>query len=163
LFLDTQCKISLLLRRLAHDTTCEDRMPVLLGNFISKQIYDGRLKTVHSITSASFCRLIDVANGREEKRGCSYVVRALIDWIAYQVFLRPFIQNTKEVTTVLRLVRAMMSSGNKFRIITGYDAQRSLLENELKREDLDWEDKCFSVDSFQGKIEFFVTLLDIGY
>lgn len=37
-----------------------------------------------------------------------------------------------------------------FRIITPYDAQRDALEQALKEEDLNWEDKCFNVDSFQG-------------
>jgi len=45
----------------------------------------------------------------------------------------------------------MMQADNKrFRIITPYDAQRSLVEEGLKANGLEWEDKCFNVDSFQG-------------
>jgi regulator of nonsense transcripts 1 len=45
----------------------------------------------------------------------------------------------------------MLQEQNKnFRIITPYDAQRSLIEEGLKASQLDWEDKCFNVDSFQG-------------
>lgn len=40
----------------------------------------------------------------------------------------------------------------KFRIITPYDAQRTLIEGELKKAELEWGDKCFNVDSFQGNI-----------
>ncbi|KAH9983329.1 AAA domain-containing protein, partial [Russula compacta] len=35
-------------------------------------------------------------------------------------------------------------------IITPYDAQRSKLEKALQGEELNWHDKCFNVDSFQG-------------
>jgi superfamily I DNA and/or RNA helicase len=45
----------------------------------------------------------------------------------------------------------MLQAKNKrFRIITPYDAQRSMIEEYLKHNELDWEDKCFNVDSFQG-------------
>lgn len=39
-----------------------------------------------------------------------------------------------------------------YRIITPYDAQRSLIETDMKKEnDLKWQDKVFNVDSFQGR------------
>lgn len=38
-----------------------------------------------------------------------------------------------------------------FRIITPYDAQRSLIENSLKAANLPHANKCFNVDSFQGQ------------
>jgi regulator of nonsense transcripts 1 len=45
----------------------------------------------------------------------------------------------------------MLQANNKqFRIITPYDAQRSFIEESLKLDELEWEDKCFNVDSFQG-------------
>ena len=34
--------------------------------------------------------------------------------------------------------------------LLAYDAQRNILEKELKAAKLPWEDKCFNVDSFQG-------------
>ncbi len=44
-----------------------------------------------------------------------------------------------------------MQDVSKFRIVTPYDAQRSLIEKSLKDGELDWEDKVFNVDSFQGR------------
>ncbi|KAG2367897.1 AAA domain-containing protein [Suillus spraguei] len=44
------------------------------------------------------------------------------------------------------------------RIITPYDAQRSLIEEGLKHSELDWEDKCFNVDSFQGNEEDYIVI-----
>lgn len=44
----------------------------------------------------------------------------------------------------------LQEKNKKFRIITPYDAQRNLIEEGLKTNQLDWEDKCFNVDSFQG-------------
>ncbi|OAX33331.1 hypothetical protein K503DRAFT_700578, partial [Rhizopogon vinicolor AM-OR11-026] len=38
-----------------------------------------------------------------------------------------------------------------YKIITPYDAQRNAIEQQLKSEELPWEDRCFNVDSFQGK------------
>ncbi|KAG2128077.1 AAA domain-containing protein [Suillus cothurnatus] len=53
----------------------------------------------------------------------------------------------------------MLQAKNKqFRIITPYDAQRSLIEDKLKLQDLKWEDKCFNVDSFQGNEEDYIVI-----
>ncbi|KAG1869550.1 AAA domain-containing protein [Suillus subluteus] len=53
----------------------------------------------------------------------------------------------------------MLQAKNKqFRIITPYDAQRSLIEEHLKLQKLDWEDKCFNVDSFQGHEEDYIVI-----
>ncbi|KAG6856899.1 hypothetical protein H0H87_012480 [Tephrocybe sp. NHM501043] len=43
------------------------RMPTPIGTFISREVYAGRLKSVHPITTWNSCSLIDVASGREEK------------------------------------------------------------------------------------------------
>lgn len=51
----------------------------------------------------------------------------------------------------MKVARQYVAKGKDFRIITPYDAQRSLLENVLKSAKLPWEDKVFNVDSFQGK------------
>jgi superfamily I DNA and/or RNA helicase len=48
------------------------------------------------------------------------------------------------------LARKLHNSGKSYRILSPYDAQRSLLESALKTENLPWEDRCFNVDSFQG-------------
>ncbi len=44
-----------------------------------------------------------------------------------------------------------MQGVSNFRIVTPYDAQRSLIEKSLKDGKLDWKDKVFNVDSFQGR------------
>lgn len=38
-------------------------------------------------------------------------------------------------------------------VITPYDGQRSLIERMLKDEKMEWADRCFNVDSFQGVVE----------
>lgn len=48
------------------------------------------------------------------------------------------------------LAQRLQDEGRNFRIITPYDAQRSLIESDLKEQGLQWADKCFNVDSFQG-------------
>lgn len=60
------------------------------------------------------------------------------------------LQNKKEVEAIVLLARYLQDLGKSYRIITPYDAQRSELERALQDEDLNWHDKCFNVDSFQG-------------
>lgn len=51
-------------------------MPRPIGEFISKHVYDGQLKTEHSITRASAClRFVDI-DGHEKKHGVSTEVSA---------------------------------------------------------------------------------------
>jgi superfamily I DNA and/or RNA helicase len=50
----------------------------------------------------------------------------------------------------MHLAQYLQEENVQYRIITPYDAQRSLLERALQDKDLDWHDKCFNVDSFQG-------------
>jgi superfamily I DNA and/or RNA helicase len=38
-------------------------------------------------------------------------------------------------------------------VITPYDGQRGLIEGMLKYEKMEWEDRCFNVDSFQGMLK----------
>lgn len=59
-----------------------------------------------------------------------------------------YLQNSGEVSTIIHLVRHYYRS-KPFCVITPYDAQRSLIQNQLKKEGLPWED-VFNVDSFQG-------------
>jgi superfamily I DNA and/or RNA helicase len=60
------------------------------------------------------------------------------------------LQNLKEVDAIVLLAEHLQNENISYRIITPYDAQRSALEQALKDEELDWENKCFNVDSFQG-------------
>jgi len=106
-------------------------MPEQIGNFISTNVYDGRLKTVHALASGACCRFVNVWKGKEEQRGHSWV-------------------NVEELKTIIQLARTYHAQGKSYRIITPYDAQRSLLENSLKGAGIPWEDRVFNVDSFQG-------------
>jgi hypothetical protein len=60
-------------------------------------------------------------------------------------------QNEPEITVVVHLARLYYGQGKEYRVITPYDAQRSAIEKQLELAKIPWEDKCFNVDSFQGK------------
>lgn len=65
----------------------------------------------------------------------------------------------------MAVARQLAAAGRSFRIITPYDAQRSLLENGLKDAKLAWQDKCFNIDSFQGltwlNFRYYVLILSL--
>ncbi|EIM87813.1 uncharacterized protein STEHIDRAFT_146026 [Stereum hirsutum FP-91666 SS1] len=107
------------------------RMPRVVGSFISRHVYDGKLETVHAITSASACRFVDVQKGREKQEGHSWI-------------------NAEECHVAVRIAQRYNDEGKDFRIITPYDAQRNLIEGALRRESIPWADKVFNVDAFQG-------------
>ncbi|KDR78867.1 hypothetical protein GALMADRAFT_1274823 [Galerina marginata CBS 339.88] len=107
------------------------RMPVPIGDFISRNVYKGRLKSQHLISDLSCCHFVDVDNGVEESQGRSWT-------------------NAREVDVAVKIASQLTSKGKSYRIITPYDPQRSRLEQGLKDEGLRWEDRCFNVDSFQG-------------
>jgi regulator of nonsense transcripts 1 len=111
------------------------RMPPQIGDFISEQVYDGDLlsHSGHVVPSSAIaCRFVDV-NGSEQ-----------LDQDGKSLL------NRKEVKAITRLAHHLQEENKSFRIITPYDAQRGALEEALRDEDLNWEDKCFNVDSFQG-------------
>jgi hypothetical protein len=60
-------------------------------------------------------------------------------------------QNEPEITVIIFLARLYHGQGKQYRVITPYDAQRSAIERQLELAKIPWEDKCFNVDSFQGK------------
>ena len=49
-------------------------MPVCIGDFISRHVYDGRLKTVHNNNRRGACRFVDVSDGKEARLGNSWQV-----------------------------------------------------------------------------------------
>ena len=51
----------------------------------------------------------------------------------------------------MKIARQFETEERKYRIITPYESQRNAIEEKLKLNDLNWEDKCFNVDSFQGE------------
>ncbi|TFK33236.1 AAA domain-containing protein [Crucibulum laeve] len=117
----------------------QHRMPIVIGNFISKHVYGNRLKTIHKITSNNSCRFVDVEKGKEKRVGQSWT-------------------NQAEISTAIQIARYFNSVGHSYRIVTPYDPQRSQLELALKKAKLPWEDKCFNVDSFQGNEEDYIII-----
>ncbi|KAG2347790.1 hypothetical protein BDR05DRAFT_875647 [Suillus weaverae] len=109
----------------------QHRMPLVIGSFISRHVYNQKLMTVHDITSKAACRFLDIKRGQEQKSGKSWI-------------------NQKEISVVIHLARIYKNQGKQYRIITPYDGQRSTIEKQLELAELPWEDKCFNVDSFQG-------------
>jgi len=62
-----------------------------------------------------------------------------------------YIQNLQECEAVLKLASHLQKQQKEFQIITPYEDQRSTIEEQMKETPgLDWENKCFNVDSFQG-------------
>ena len=77
-FLDTQCKPCWLTMYLHGSIVKTDRMPVPLGKFISKHVYDSKLKSEHKITAKSCVRFIDVRKGEEKSAGSSWKVHIFV-------------------------------------------------------------------------------------
>ncbi|KAK0433858.1 P-loop containing nucleoside triphosphate hydrolase protein [Armillaria borealis] len=118
------------LKDMAHTLDIQYRMPRPLGNFISREVYNNRLRSENNITDPSCIAFIDTKYGTEEKSGFSW-------------------RNVEEVQTVAQLVQHYYK-GHDFCVITPYDAQRAAIEEGLKNQNLPWERRVFNVDSFQG-------------
>jgi regulator of nonsense transcripts 1 len=67
---------------------------------------------------------------------------------------------------VLQIAQKLQEQEKNYRIITPYAGQTALIEDSMKKSELNWADKCFNVDSFQGKLLFiyifFVLILPLG-
>ena len=76
-FLDTQCPFSppSEVEYGADHSSLVDRMPTIIGHFISRHVYDSKLRTKHSINTLTCCRFVDVSNGKELRKGVSWTVR----------------------------------------------------------------------------------------
>jgi hypothetical protein len=76
-FLDTQCTFLTSPQVECHvdHSSVVDRMPTVIGYFISRQVYNSQLRTVHDTNTLTCCRFVDVSNGKEFKKGLSWVVR----------------------------------------------------------------------------------------
>ncbi|KAF9223780.1 P-loop containing nucleoside triphosphate hydrolase protein [Gyrodon lividus] len=123
------------------------RMPPQIGNFIAQTVYPGASEGSEPLLNSSehhplaqekslLCRFVDVA-GQQVSHGTSW-------------------KNVEECKAIVQLASIFQQQGKKFKIITPYDAQRALIENELKVAELKWGDTCFNVDSFQGKFISYV-------
>ena len=83
--------------------------------------------------------------------------RYLIFFCSYKNNLLIFIiQNDEECDVVIQLALKLQDQQKEYKIITPYEAQRSLIESTMQQtEGMVWEDKCFNVDSFQGRDYYF--------
>ncbi|KDQ17077.1 hypothetical protein BOTBODRAFT_224637 [Botryobasidium botryosum FD-172 SS1] len=106
------------------------RMPEKIGNFISHNVYDSKLKSVHTIKDHSCVAFVDVDTGHEIQQGRSWA-------------------NQAEIQVLVHLVGSYYRHAD-FCVITPYDAQRATIESTFKANNLPWEDRIFNVDSFQG-------------
>ncbi|KAG1750836.1 P-loop containing nucleoside triphosphate hydrolase protein [Suillus lakei] len=110
------------------------RMPLVIGSFISRHVYNQKLMTVHNNNSRAACRFLDVKRGQEQRAGKSWM-------------------NPQEIAVVIHLARIYHGQGKQFRIITPYDGQRSTIERQLELAKLPWEDKCFNLTFAAGNEE----------
>ncbi|KIO15260.1 hypothetical protein M404DRAFT_118407 [Pisolithus tinctorius Marx 270] len=109
----------------------QHRMPSAVGDFISQKVYNGKLKTCHEDLVRFPCRFVNVERGQEKQSEKSWT-------------------NPSEARVVVQIAGEYQANRLDFRIITPYDAQRALIERELKEAKIRHEDKVFNVDSFQG-------------
>ncbi|KAF8907307.1 AAA domain-containing protein [Gymnopilus junonius] len=118
------------------------RMPPQIGTVISELVYESKLKSnpehpVRSDTTA--CYFLDVPGQERPLESGSFM-------------------NKAECEAILLLAQKLEEQEKNYRIITPYDGQRSYIENEMQAKGLDWKDKCFNVDSFQGNEEDFIII-----
>ena len=79
-FLNIQCMfLSLKIECRLKCASLSDRMPAVIGNFISRHVYSSRLSTHHRIVTPNCCRFVDVRHGKEAKTGHSWTVRSLLE------------------------------------------------------------------------------------
>ncbi|KAI0719276.1 P-loop containing nucleoside triphosphate hydrolase protein [Cerioporus squamosus] len=110
------------------------RMPPLIGEVVSDVVYEGQLQSNpdHPVPHGQpCCWFVHVEDSQERSFETNW-------------------HNPVERAAVLRIAEKLQAEGKEYCIITPYDAQRSALEREMKESGLDWEDRCFNVDSFQG-------------
>ncbi|KAH8827037.1 P-loop containing nucleoside triphosphate hydrolase protein [Flagelloscypha sp. PMI_526] len=114
------------------------RMPPQVGNVISKLVYNNELKSFngHPIKQETPACFFYHANGYEKTSGSSFI-------------------NEAECAAVLKLAAYLAESDLEYKIITPYDGQRNFIEQQMKEEEMEWGNKCFNVDSFQGLYHIF--------
>ncbi|KAG8844026.1 hypothetical protein FRC20_003655 [Serendipita sp. 405] len=106
------------------------RLPQAICQSISSNVYQHELLSAHDDDRESCSKWIDVP-GEEEEEGTSYI-------------------NKPEAEAAILLAKQLEIRQKDYRLISPYATQTELLLKRLKEENMDWEDKCFNVDSFQG-------------
>ena len=130
-------------------------MPPQIGDIISELVYEKKLKSNpnHPITEdKTACYFVEALGNEKPMSTGSFMVFSCF-LVSLQRRCLPFrLQNEVEASHILHLARKLEEQDRDYRIITGYEGQRSHIENLMKEEGLEWGDKCFNVDSFQGNI-----------
>ncbi|KAG8830151.1 hypothetical protein FRC17_005343 [Serendipita sp. 399] len=106
------------------------RLPQAICQSISSNVYKHELLAAHEDDRETCSKWIDVP-GEEEEEGTSYI-------------------NKLEAEAAILLAKQLEARGKDYRMISPYATQTELLLRRLKEENMNWEDKCFNVDSFQG-------------
>ncbi|TFK82323.1 P-loop containing nucleoside triphosphate hydrolase protein, partial [Polyporus arcularius HHB13444] len=66
------------LKPFAYFLNTQYRMPIPLGQFISEEVYNSKLQSVHNIADKSCVYFVDVRKGREQSVGSSWRVSAIL-------------------------------------------------------------------------------------
>ncbi|OAX31246.1 hypothetical protein K503DRAFT_870707 [Rhizopogon vinicolor AM-OR11-026] len=97
------------LRKRASFLNTQYRMPVVVGDFISRHVYGNQLKTVHNNNSNTACRFLDVKKGQEKKSGHSWV-------------------NESEIIVIAHLAGLYYKQGKQYRVVTPASLGRQVLQ-----------------------------------
>jgi len=132
------------LRKFALFLNTQYRMPPQIGCVVSEAVYDNELKSnpFHPITDeVPACRFIDVAGSEKKNHNTGSIM------------------NLQECEVVLKLAFHLQEQQKDYQIITPYEDQRSTIEDHMRgTPGLDWENKCFNVDSFQGNEKDYIII-----
>ncbi|KAH9850369.1 P-loop containing nucleoside triphosphate hydrolase protein [Lenzites betulinus] len=118
------------------------RMPPLIGDVVSEVVYDGQLRSnpEHPIPyDTPSCWFVHVQESEERRFDTSW-------------------HNPAERATVLKIAEMLQAEDKEYCFISPYDAQRNLMEKDMTNAGLDWKDKCFNVDSFQGNEKDYIII-----
>ncbi|KAJ8474334.1 hypothetical protein ONZ45_g15986 [Pleurotus djamor] len=66
--------------------------------------------------------------------------------------------NDTEAKIAIALATQLQEKDWRYRVVVPYEGQRGLIEKKMKEEGLNWEDKCFNVDSFQGNEDDYIII-----
>jgi regulator of nonsense transcripts 1 len=127
------------------------RMPPQIGNFIAQTVYPSK-----DISKDPESQL--KSNDHHPLADAESLLCYFVNVPGQQISHSTSWKNLEECKAIIQLASIFQAQEKDFRIITPYDAQRSLIEDELKEAKLDWGDKCFNVDSFQGNEEDYIII-----
>ncbi|KAG6374408.1 P-loop containing nucleoside triphosphate hydrolase protein [Boletus reticuloceps] len=145
------------------------RMPPQIGDFIAQTVYPSEsdsedspplLKSSdqHPLANEGslLCYFVNVP-GQQISQGTSWKVSITVS-VNLILLAFAFSLELGRVQGYYPACFHFPRPGEKFQDNHPYDAQRTLIEEELKKAELKWENKCFNVDSFQGNEEDYIVI-----